>query len=193
MHTSSVRKICGLLFISLEVQSHMLLLSCAFPCIRTVIHPCSALPLSKCSHPIPKAVMCCQYFNNVTIAQLSPAPSSRCRVSVLWCSGNPSMQNLGSFCLSQGKKLMVLHYTATANLCLVEARQGWRKVVSINHRGCHSYLTLGVNGTGANNESLFIFFKLPEKIVRGRIISSSFFILSPPQEDYSYPCLYLAS
>lgn len=95
-----------------------------FPALELFIHPSSALPLSKYSRPIPMAVMCCQYFNNVTITQLPPAPG-------LLSSGNHSVQELGSFCLSQGKKLTVLYYIATANLSLVEARQGWRKVVSI--------------------------------------------------------------
>lgn len=83
------------------------------------------------------AVMCCQYFNNVTITHLSPA---------LGAGLVSSMQKLGGFCLSHGKKLTVLYYIATANLSLVEASQGWGKVVSINHHGCYSYLTLGVKG-----------------------------------------------
>lgn len=57
-----------------------------FSALEPFIHPPCALPLSKHSHPIPRAVICCQYFNNVAVTQLSPAPSSRCRISVLWKS-----------------------------------------------------------------------------------------------------------
>lgn len=56
-----------------------------FSALEVFIHPSSALPLSKCSHPIPMAVMCCQYFNTA-ITQLSPAPSSWGRIRVLWKS-----------------------------------------------------------------------------------------------------------
>lgn len=87
------------------------------------------------------------------------------------------MQKLGSFCLSQGKKLTVLYYIATANLSLVEARQGWGKVVSINHHGCYSYLTLGVKGNrGKQRITPHIFQTAGKKLSEG--------------ESYHLPFLY---
>lgn len=135
-----------------------------FPALELFIHPPSALPLSKYSRPIPMAVMCCQYFNNVTITQLSPAPSSQCRISVPW----------KSLCAETGKLLpqprkkahsAALYCHCKSLPCTSQTRM--EKGCQHYQHGCHSYLTLGVKGNRkTTNHS--IFFKLLEKLSEGK-------------------------